>query len=133
MSCQPTPCVQGPRKRRRTSGSAAASSQFVLRATTPRAKALQEQAKAKEMLDNAVKQMFKELGREEYLRLEDFAQTLVHTDFAHKYTLHINTKSNPKKTQALIDKTKKDLEAEEERLKKEEESPPTSLQENSAG
>ena len=47
MSCQPTPCVQGPRKRRRTSGSAAASSQFVLRATTPRAKALREQAKAK--------------------------------------------------------------------------------------
>lgn len=80
-----------------------------------------EQAKAKEMLENAVKQMFGELGRDEFLRLEDFSKTLVHSDFAHKYTLHINTKSNPKKTQALIDKTKKDLEAEEERLKKEEE------------
>ena len=31
-----------------------------------------------------------------HLRLEDFAQTLVHTDFAHKYTLHLDTKMKPK-------------------------------------
>ena len=80
-----------------------------------------EEARAKEMVENAVKQMFKELGRDEYLRLEDFAQTLVHTDFAHKYTLHLDTKMKPKKLKSLIEKTKSDMEGEEERLKKEDE------------
>jgi Ca2+-binding EF-hand superfamily protein len=94
---------------------------FIMAVTDFAAQDRGEQAKAKEMLDNAVKQMFKELGREEYLRLEDFAQTLVHTDFAHKYTLHISTKVKPKKMQVLIDKTTNDLEADAERVKKDEE------------
>ena len=78
-----------------------------------------EETKYKELLEDAVKKMFQELGRDEYLRLEDFAQTLMHSDFAHKYQLNINTGMTLKKVQAVIDKNKKDLDGETERLKKE--------------
>ncbi len=79
-----------------------------------------EVAKYKELLNKAVDQTFAELGRTDFLRLEDFAKTLIHTDFAHKYKLHIETHMDLAKVQKLIDKTQTDITKEEARQKKEE-------------
>ena len=61
---------------------------------------------------------FEELGRDDFLRMEDFAKTLLHSDFAHKYVLPIPLNKPVKNIQKKIDKVKANLEAEEERLKK---------------
>ena len=45
----------------------------------------QQQEEYKEFIKKAAKTTFEELGRDDYLRIEDFAKTLLHSDFGHKY------------------------------------------------
>ena len=68
-----------------------------------------------EFIKKAAKKTFEELGRDNFLRLEDFAKTLLHSDFAHKYVLAMPLNKPLKTIQKKIDKVQVDLEAEHQR------------------
>ena len=69
-----------------------------------------------EFVKKAAKKTFEELGRDDFLRLEDFAKTLLHSDFAHKYVLAMPLNKPLKTIQKKIDKVKVALEAEKQRM-----------------
>jgi Ca2+-binding EF-hand superfamily protein len=75
----------------------------------------------KAFIEEAARTTFEELGRDDFLRIEDFAKTLLHSDFAHKYVLYIPLNKPLKSIKKNIEKAKDDIEAEKERIKKEDE------------
>ena len=80
----------------------------------------QQQDEYKEFIKKAAKTTFEELGRDDFLRMEDFQKTLLHSDFAHKYVLALPL-NNVGDVAKEIEKVKKDLEIEAARLVKAEE------------